>query len=43
MMTRMRIFWSIYCILLGILLLVKLLFRLDFNGWRFCCCKAGCS
>ena len=33
MMTRMRIFWSIYCILLGILLLVKLLFRLDFNGW----------
>lgn len=32
-MTRMRIFWSVYCILLGLVLLVKLLFRLEFNGW----------
>ena len=32
-MSRMRIFWSVYCILLGLLLMIKLLFRLDFNGW----------
>ena len=32
-MTRMRVFWSVYCILVGIALLVKILFRLDFSGW----------
>ncbi len=32
-MTRMRIFWSIYCIVVGLILLVKILFRLDFSGW----------
>ena len=32
-MTRMRVFWSVYCILVGVALLVKILFRLDFSGW----------
>ena len=32
-MTRTRIFWSIYCILVGIALLVKIFFRLEFSGW----------
>lgn len=32
-MTRTRIFWSIYFILLGIILLIKILFRLTFSGW----------
>ena len=32
-MTRTRIFWSIYCILVGITLLVKIFFRLEFSGW----------
>lgn len=32
-MTRMRIFWSVYFILLGLLLLIKLLFGLEFSGW----------
>ena len=31
--TRMRIFWSVYCILLGLLLLLKLLFKWDFSTW----------
>ena len=31
-MTRTRIFWSIYCILVGIALLVKIFFRLEFSG-----------
>ena len=31
--TRMRIFWSVYCILLGLLLLLKLLFKWDFSAW----------
>ena len=31
--TRTRIFWSIYCILVGLALLGKILFRLEFSGW----------
>ena len=32
-MARMRIFWSVYCILLGLLLLLKLLFQWEFSAW----------
>ena len=33
-MTRPRLFWSVYCILLGLALLIKLLFRLEFSAWN---------
>jgi predicted membrane protein len=32
-MTRTRIFWSIYCIVVGLALLVKIVFHLDFSSW----------
>ena len=32
-MPRMRVFWSVYCILLGLILLLKLLFHWDFSAW----------
>ena len=33
-MPRLRIFWSVYCILLGLVLLLKLLFHWDFSAWN---------
>ena len=33
-MTRTRFFWPVYCILLGLALLLKVLLRLDVSAWN---------